>query len=112
MLGWSMSASVWRSASNLATTCRVSMPSLMTCVAVHPTHSLARARKVSLEQVANERLIGFAFADYPEYHLSFANLFAPLKRVPQIAEEHDSSTSLIAAVEAGRGVALVLQGFD
>ena len=82
------------------------------CVAVHPTHSLARARKVSLEQVANERLIGFAFADYPEYHLSFANLFAPLKRVPQIAEEHDSSTSLIAAVEAGRGVALVLQGFD
>jgi len=82
------------------------------CVAAHPAHSLARARTVSLEQVANERLIGYTLADYPEYHLLLATLFAPLKRLPQIAEEHDSSTSLIAAVEAGRGVALVLQGFD
>jgi DNA-binding transcriptional LysR family regulator len=82
------------------------------CVAVHPAHALARARRVSLKQVANERLIGYTLADYPEYHLSLATLFAPLKRVPQIAEEHDSATSLIAAVEAGRGVALVLQGFD
>jgi len=65
-----------------------------------------------LEQVANERLIGYTLADYPEYHLLLANLFAPLKRPPQIAEEHDSSTSLIASVEAGRGVALVQQGFD
>jgi DNA-binding transcriptional LysR family regulator len=39
-------------------------------------------------------------------------LFAPLKRPPQIAEEHDSSTSLIASVEAGRGIALVQQGFE
>jgi len=82
------------------------------CVAAHPAHSLARARRVSLEQVANERLIGYTLADYPEYHLLLATLFAPLKRLPQIAEEHDSSTSLIAAVEAGRGVALVQQGFD
>jgi DNA-binding transcriptional LysR family regulator len=52
------------------------------------------------------------FADFPEYHLGFTTLFAFLKRAPQIAEEHDSATSLIAAVEAGRGVALVLQGFD
>src|SRR5262249_17411150 len=37
------------------------------CVAVHPTHALARTRKVSLEQVANQRLIGYALADYPEY---------------------------------------------
>jgi DNA-binding transcriptional LysR family regulator len=38
-------------------------------------------------------------------------LFAPLNRPPQIAEEHDSATSLIASVEAGRGVALVLEPF-
>src|SRR5881409_243986 len=82
------------------------------CVAVHPSHPLARARKVGLEQVANERLIAYTLADYPEYHLLLATLFAPLKRLPQIAEEHDSSTSLIAAVEAGRGVAVVQQGFD
>ena len=29
------------------------------CVAVHPAHPLARARKVGLEQVANERLIAY-----------------------------------------------------
>jgi DNA-binding transcriptional LysR family regulator len=82
------------------------------CVAMHPAHALARARKVSLEKVANERLVGYTLTDYPEYHLSLANVFASLKRGPRIAEEHDSATSLIAAVEAGRGVALVLQGFE
>src|SRR4030095_15700927 len=51
--------------------------------------------------------IAYSRADYPEYHEMFAALFKKLDRLPQIAEEHDSSTSLIAAVEAGRGVALV-----
>jgi DNA-binding transcriptional LysR family regulator len=82
------------------------------CVAMHPAHPLARVRKVRLEQVANERLIAYTLADYPEYHVWLADLFAPLKHPPNIAEEHDSSTSLIASVEAGRGVALVQQGFD
>ncbi|MDB6067306.1 MAG: hypothetical protein JWR26_3514 [Pedosphaera sp.] len=82
------------------------------CVAVHPSHPLARARKVGLEQVAGERLITYTLADYPEYHAWLYDLFAPLKRPPLIAEEHDSATSLIASVEAGRGVALVQQGFD
>jgi len=82
------------------------------CVAVHPAHPLARARKVGLEQVARERLIAFTLADYPEHHAWIADLFAPLNRPPQIAEEHESVTSLIAAVEAGRGVALVSQRLD
>jgi DNA-binding transcriptional LysR family regulator len=82
------------------------------CVAVHPAHPLARVRKVGLEQLANERLIAYTLADYPEYHVWLSDLFAPLKRPPEIGEERDSSTSLIASVEAGRGVALVQQGFD
>ena len=82
------------------------------CVAVHPAHPLARARKVGLEKVAAERLIVYTREDYPEYHKWLTELFAPLKRAPQVAEEHDSSTSLIAAVEAGRGVALVQKNFD
>src|SRR5206468_4234348 len=82
------------------------------CVAVHPAHPLARVRKVGLEQVANERLIAYTLADYPEYHSWLSDLFAPLNRPPQIVEEHDSATSLIAAVEAGRGVALVSQRLD
>lgn len=82
------------------------------CVAAHPAHPLARARKVGLEQVAAERLITYTLADYPEYHAWLADLFAQAKRAPQIGEEHDSSTSLIASVEAGRGIALVQQGFE
>lgn len=82
------------------------------CVAAHPAHPLARARKVGLGSIAKERLIAYTAADYPEYHAWLGELFAPLKQAPHIAEEHDSSTSLIAAVEAGRGIALVQQGFE
>jgi DNA-binding transcriptional LysR family regulator len=48
-------------------------------------------------------LIEFNRADYPEYHDDLQKLLIK----PVIAEEHDSVTSLIAAVEAGRGVAVV-----
>ncbi len=81
-------------------------------LATHPAHPLARARKVTLEQVANEPLIVYTRADYPEYHCWLSGLFAPLKRRPLVAERHDGATSLIASVESGRGVALVQQGFD
>ena len=81
-------------------------------VAMHPAHPLARARKVGLQQVAAERPIAYTLADYPEYHAWLADLFLRVERSPQIAEEYDSSTSLIASVEAGRGIALVQQGFE
>lgn len=81
------------------------------CVAIPLAHPLAHARKVGLKQLVDERLIAFTLADYPEHHVWLADLFAPFKRLPRIAEEHDSATSLIAAVEAGRGVALVQEAF-
>jgi DNA-binding transcriptional LysR family regulator len=82
------------------------------CVAVHPSHPLARMKKITLEQVANERLVTYCLADYPEYHAWLAELVSTINRPPTIAEEHEGSTSLIAAVEAGRGIALVQQGFE
>ena len=82
------------------------------CAAMHPAHPLARAKKVALQKIANERLIAYTLVDYPEYHAWLLEVFEPMKRSPVIAEEHDSSTSLIASVEAGRGVALVQQGFN
>lgn len=85
---------------------------LPVCIAMHPKHPLARARRVGLEQVAKERLVAFTLADYPEYHAWIAGLFAPLNRSPQIVEEHDSITSLIAAIESRRGVAVIAQPFD
>jgi LysR family transcriptional regulator, benzoate and cis,cis-muconate-responsive activator of ben and cat genes len=76
-------------------------------VAVAPTHPLAKSRSISLEKVAKERLIGYSQKDYPEYHDEVAALFKKVGRKPQIVQEHDGVTSLIAAVESGRGVALV-----
>jgi DNA-binding transcriptional LysR family regulator len=81
------------------------------CVATNRTHRFARARQVGLRHFAGERLIGYPRAGYPEYHAWPASLFVPLAS-PAIAEEHESSLSLIAAVEAGCGIALIAQGLE
>ncbi|HAV64696.1 MAG TPA: LysR family transcriptional regulator [Verrucomicrobiales bacterium] len=78
-------------------------------VAVPPSHPLAKRRKVPLALLVDERLIAYPEADYPEYHESLRTLFPDTRRRPRIAEEHDSVTSLIAAVESGRGVAVVTE---
>ncbi len=77
------------------------------CCAVGRSHPLAALKKVSLKQLREERFIVYGKTDYPEYHAWLGRLFKPLACEPRIAEEYDSATSLIAAVEAGRGVALV-----
>jgi DNA-binding transcriptional LysR family regulator len=76
-------------------------------VAVSPRHPLARGRAVNLDQLRSERLIGYTRADYPEYHEWVKTLFDG--KLPARMEEHESVSSLIAAVESGRGVALVSQ---
>jgi len=81
------------------------------CVAAHPSHPLIKRKKIGLPQLADDRLITYSKIEYPEYHSWLEGLFARRKLAPRIAEEHDGSTSLIASVEAGRGVALVQEGF-
>lgn len=81
------------------------------CAAVHPGHALASAKQISLKTLMKERLVGYTKKDYPEYDAWLAELFAPFGRILP-AEEHDSATSLIAAVESGRGVALVPESFS
>ena len=76
-------------------------------VAVAPKHPLAKLKSLTLAQIAREPLIGYSAAEYPEYHASLKKLFAPLGRRPQLVEEHDGVTSIITAVESGRGFALV-----
>lgn len=82
------------------------------CVAAHPEHPLAQRPTVRLAQVARQPLIAYSQADYPEYHAWLVRLLAKQGLEPQIAEQHDASTSLIASVESGRGVALVQEGFE
>ncbi len=78
-------------------------------LAVPPNHAFASLRSVTRAQAAKEPLVAFTRKDYPEYHEFLENLFAGLKARPRIAEEHDSASSLIAAIEAGIGVAVVAQ---
>jgi LysR family transcriptional regulator, benzoate and cis,cis-muconate-responsive activator of ben and cat genes len=77
------------------------------CVAVAPSHPLARRRSVRLAEVAQEPLMVYSRAEYPEAHEELMAMFAAVKSKPRIAEEHDGVTSLIAGVESGAGVALV-----
>jgi len=53
------------------------------------------------EGYADERLIAYTLADCPEYPAWLSDLFAPLKRPPQIAKEHDSATSHELHILAG-----------
>ena len=76
------------------------------CVALTPQHPLAKFKVISLEQLAGEPMIGYSRKDYPEYHDTLDGIFAGGRR-PRIVEEHDGVTSIIAAVESGRGFALV-----
>lgn len=77
------------------------------CVAIPPSHPLGRKRTVTQEQALREPLIAYNRRDYPEYHKQLERIFAGVGRKPSIAEEYDGVTSLVAAVEAGHGFALV-----
>ena len=77
------------------------------CCAVAVTHPLARKRSVALARLRQERLLGYSQEDYPEYFEWIVEIFKPNPIDPCGMEQYDSATGLIAAVEAGRGVALV-----
>ncbi len=82
------------------------------CVALGRDHALAVSPEIGLRQLAGERLIAYSKNDYPEYHTWLKETFGTIRRRPKISEEYDSSAGVIAAVEAGRGVALVQEGFE
>ncbi|MBE7211554.1 MAG: LysR family transcriptional regulator [Gluconacetobacter diazotrophicus] len=71
------------------------------CVVVGRTHPLAGARQVSLKQMAAEPVAALARHDFPDYHRHLRKMFATIGRKPRVGSEHDSGTSLMAAVAAG-----------
>ena len=82
------------------------------CLAVSPKHPLAERRTVTLAEVAREPLITYSRKEYPDAHENLAAMFAAIKSKARIVEEHDSVSSLIAAVEAGNGVAIAPQSLS
>ena len=78
-----------------------------TCVAVGATHPLAKSKFVSLDRIASEPVATYTRKDYPGYHKHLEKMFATIGRRPRIGSEHDSGSSLIAAVAAGHEFALL-----
>ena len=68
-------------------------------------HRFARRREVSLADLATEPIVGRCRIEYPEASAGLREILAPYTRSPNVVEEHASFASLLAAVEAGRGVA-------
>jgi DNA-binding transcriptional LysR family regulator len=77
------------------------------CVVVGTTHPLAKLKFVSLNQMASEPVAALARKDYPYYHKHLRKMFATIGRKPRISSEHDSGTSLMAAVAAGHEFTLL-----
>jgi DNA-binding transcriptional LysR family regulator len=77
------------------------------CVAMSPQHPLAKSRALTLPQVAREPLIGLTRKNYPDAYSELGKQFAAAGSKPRFIEEHEDGSSIIAAVEAGRGIALV-----
>ena len=78
-----------------------------TCIAVRATHPLATSEFVSLMQMASEPVAALTHKDFPLYHKHLQKSFATIGRKPSISSEHDSVTSLMAAVAAGNEFALL-----
>jgi len=78
-----------------------------TCVAVRATHRLATSEFVSLMQMAFEPVAALTHKDFPLYHKHLEKLFATIGRKPRISSEHDSVTSMMAAVAAGNEFAFL-----
>ena len=78
-------------------------------VAVARQHRFARMRKVRSVACSARPLAAYAQAEYLEYHEMLETIFTALEVRPG-AVECDGATSLLAAVESGRGVAIVPRG--
>jgi len=85
------------------------LTSLPVCLAVAPEHPLAHRKTVKIGEIARHPIVAFSSREYPDYHEVLAAWFSKARAKPRITEEHDSVASLIAAVEAGDGVALVTE---
>jgi len=81
------------------------------CVALPPSHRLARLKAIPLEKVAAEPLLGLRRKDNVGFYQVLDRVFSSPGIKPRVAVECDTSSSLITAIEAGRGIALAIPAF-
>jgi DNA-binding transcriptional LysR family regulator len=77
------------------------------CVAMCLTHPWVKKRKIPLAEVFSQPLIGYCKEGYGEYHQWLRDVAMQTSSHLVFAQECDSMTSLIAALESSQGVALV-----
>ena len=75
--------------------------------AMPATHPLAKLETVPIARMLDEPLVTLRQKDYSDFHRYLLQLFTGQTGSPRIAVESDSGSSLIAEVQAGRGVALL-----
>ncbi len=77
-------------------------------VALPPNHPLARLKSIPLEKLATEPLITLNQKEYPGVHDFMQRIFRPLGVKPRVVMEADSGSSVITAIESGRGIAITI----
>jgi DNA-binding transcriptional LysR family regulator len=75
-------------------------------IVAHKKHPLARRRGVAIREILDEALIVLSRKEYPDHHYWLRRLLGVTARKLRSAEESDGTLSLLAAVEAGRGIAV------
>ena len=75
-------------------------------VMMNKEHPLATRRAVTLGEVLAEPLVVFSREEYADYHSWLTELLDVPSRKLRVAQECDGVSSLIAAVEAGRGISV------
>ncbi len=78
-------------------------------VAVPKQHTLMEKRTLAPEDLHDQKLVVYSQRDYPDYWNVITSWFKQQKINAKIACECDGVTSLISAVEAGLGVAMVVE---
>lgn len=81
------------------------------CVALPRHHHLCRLKAIPLEKVAAESLVGLRRKDNPSYYQALEQMFGSIGVKPSVAVQCDTASSLINAVESGRGIALAIAAF-
>jgi DNA-binding transcriptional LysR family regulator len=75
--------------------------------AVSAHHRQSKEVSMRVEQVRGAPLAGYSRQDYPDYYRWVASVLGCAPGKLRFAAECDSGTSLIAAVEAGRGICII-----
>jgi DNA-binding transcriptional LysR family regulator len=79
------------------------------CVAMSPNHPLSAKKSIAPAHLDGARMVLFSQQEYPEYWQRVTSWFKSHGMNALIAGEYDGANSLASAIEAGLGVALVVE---